>query len=146
MKETVSREESCYYYKSTTKAHFTTNSNYGVPLSFFLMVGFCLGTGFLKIKMGYSVLFFAAGCGHGAWVWPTGWKLPCWVAVSGNCSQEAMGASSLLLLHFVSACILLLVWGPALRSDDKAVNWESLCPWGHSRVGPLDQRQTKLLF
>lgn len=51
--------------------HFTIHNSYAVPLSSFIMAGFCLGTWFFRIKTKCSGLLFAAGCGYG-YVWVSG--------------------------------------------------------------------------
>lgn len=126
--------------------HFTANNNYGAPLSSFLMAGFCPGPGFLKIKMGYCVLFFAAGCGHGAWV------LANWMEaamLSGSFWELLSGGS---WCQFFASPSLRVFLHPAAVMRTCPEEWwqssqqESLCPWGHYRVGALDQPQTKLLF
>jgi len=60
MKETLNKEDLLMIKSPQANAHFTIHSNCAVPLSSFIMVGFCLGTWFFRIKTKCSGLFFAA--------------------------------------------------------------------------------------
>lgn len=119
-----------------TNTHFTANSIYAVPLSSFVMVGFCLST--LSQNQNWNILFSAIQLdvvmgGFG----PRGRKPQCSVVISGNLLRGQSHTSSLLLLLFVSSSVPQLGHGLAPRSPGRAVNWASL--------SPLDQPPTVLL-
>ena len=109
---------------SQANENFTIHSNCAVPLSSFIMVGFCLGTWFFrKNKMFWSVL-----C---SWVWLCMISLVSGMqgsALWGSFWETLFGGSRCQLFTCLSLDLFLHPAAWTVRRDDKAVIWKSLHP------------------